>query len=46
MTTFIVIVAVAIVLGLLALAGRRNRRHAGDMSQGEAGHHKGYGYMG
>jgi hypothetical protein len=46
MTTFIVLVVVALIVGLLALVGRRNRRHSGDMSHAEAGHDKGYGYMG
>jgi FtsZ-interacting cell division protein ZipA len=47
MLRFIIIAVIALVLiGLLVLAGRRNRRHAGDMTHDEAGHNKGFGYFG
>lgn len=46
MTLVFVIIAVAVILGLLVLASRRQRRHAGNMNELEEGHTKGYRYMG
>jgi hypothetical protein len=45
MTTVIVLLVLAFVVGLLMLAGRRTRRHGGNLDRGEAGHDRS-SYMG
>jgi hypothetical protein len=40
MTTTIVVIAVALLVALLVMADRKQRRHAGRLSHGEAGRDK------
>jgi hypothetical protein len=45
MTAFRVIVAVVVIVGLLVLADRRQRRHEGNIDELQAGRTKGIRYM-